>query len=904
MVFHFPGHFHLLCTTFFLLISFTAGDDAAVMSKLSSSLSSLPSTWTSGNNDFCNWDGITCDNSNRVTSINLPSKSLAGTLPPELNQLSQLKTLAVQRNSISGDLPSLANLTLLQQITLDTNNFTSIPPDFFSGLNNLQTFTISDNLDLAPWTLPQTLTQNTNLQSFQASNARISGEIPDIFDKLLNLQNLRLSYNNLTGNLPETFSGSQIQNLWLNNQALGLSGTLDVISSMTQVSQVWLQANSFTGAIPDLTNCSTLFDLQLRDNQLTGLVPETLMSLPKLANVTLQNNKLQGPLPVFKTGVVAELGTDTNSFCLSEPGFCDPQVTALLDIAGAVGYPMSLAQSWKGNDACQGWVFVSCDVSEKNVTSVSFGKQRFSGRISAAFANLTSLRSLSLNDNDLVGSIPESLASLPDLQLLDVSNNNLSGPVPVFPSRVKFTSTDTGGSPNGAGKGGSGSTGMVVGIVVGVVLFVGIVLFVGYKCCIKKKNQKPGKVQDPENGKQIVQASAIGGSSSAHKVLSELQSQSSGDHTEMSVFEGGNVVISIQLLREVTNNFGEENILGRGGFGVVYKGELHDGTKIAVKRMESGVMGTKGLKEFQAEIAVLTKVRHRHLVALLGYCINGNERLLVYEYMPQGTLSQHLFEWRENKTDLLSWKQRVSIALDVGRGVEYLHSLAQSSFIHRDLKPSNILLGDDMRAKVADFGLVKNAPDHGKFSVETRLAGTFGYLAPEYAATGRVTTKVDVYAFGVVLMELISGRKALDETMPDDRSHLVTWFRRVLISKENILKAIDPALDTEDEETLESICKVAELAGHCTAREPHQRPDMGHAVNVLGPLVEQWKPSQPEEEDSYGADFRMSLPQILNRWQADEGTSRMFDDSFGQTQSSIPSKPFGLADTFGSTDCR
>lgn len=154
-------------------------------------------------------------------------------------------------------------------------------------------------------------------------------------------------------------------------------------------------------------------------------------------------------------------------------------------------------------------------------------------------------------------------------------------------------------------------------------------------------------------------------------------------------------------------------------------------------------------------------------------------------------------------------------------------------------------------------------------------------------------------------MEIITGRKALDDTMPDERSHLVTWFRRVLVSKENIPKAIDQTLDP-DEETMESIYKVAELAGHCTAREPYQRPEMGHAVNILGPLVEQWKPACHDEEDNCGIDLHMSLPQALQRWQANEGTSTMFNDtmSFSQTQSSIPSKPSGMADSFGSMDCR
>ncbi|WVY90188.1 hypothetical protein V8G54_035702 [Vigna mungo] len=158
---------------------------------------------------------------------------------------------------------------------------------------------------------------------------------------------------------------------------------------------------------------------------------------------------------------------------------------------------------------------------------------------------------------------------------------------------------------------------------------------------------------------------------------------------------------------------------------MVYRGELHDGTRIAMKRMECGAIKGKGAIEFKSEIVVLTKVRHRNLVVLICYCLDGNEKLLVYELMPQGTLSRHLFNWSEEGLEPLEWNRRLTIALDMARGVEYLHDLAHQSFIHRDLKSSNILLGDDMRAKVADFGLVCFAPE-GKPSIETRIARTFG----------------------------------------------------------------------------------------------------------------------------------------------------------------------------------
>ena len=375
---------------------------------------------------------------------------------------------------------------------------------------------------------------------------------------------------------------------------------------------------------------------------------------------------------------------------------------------------------------------------------VNLGRQELTGSISPSFAKLVSLETINLSNNKLSGSIPKKLTTLPKLRMLDVSNNDFYGGVPKFREGVNVVTTgnlniDKDGpvSPSGGTHGGSGhnSTGgggsskwsssvkIIVPVVGGVVVALCIVgaLYVVGALCI-----------DSDAIKLTVAASSLnngggGGTESSY-------SHSGSANSDIHVVESGNLVIPIQVLRSATNNFSEENILGKGGFSVVYKGELSDGTKIAVKKMESSasVVSDKELAEFKSEITLLTKMRHRHLVGLLGYCLDGNERLLVYEYMPQGTLSQHLFHWKEEERKPLDWTRRLAIALDVARGVEYLHTLAHQSFIHRDLKPSNILLGDDMRAKVSDFGLVRLAPE-GKYSIETRVAGTFGYLAPEYA---------------------------------------------------------------------------------------------------------------------------------------------------------------------------
>ncbi|KAG4170557.1 hypothetical protein ERO13_A12G154100v2 [Gossypium hirsutum] len=899
--------------------------DLSAMEKLKKSLK-IPSSLDWSDPDPCQWAKVECQE-NRVTRIQIPSNNIGGTLPPELKNLTQLTIFEVMNNQINGPIPSLAGLIQLQEANFHNNNFSSFPSDFFTGLTSLTSIHL-DNNPFEPWEILVSLKEATSLKTFSANNANIKGKFPGFFDPetFPSLTELHLALNKLEGELPAEFSGSMIQSLWVNGQSL--NGTIEVIQNMSSLTEVWLHENKFSGPLPDFSVLTQLRNLSLRDNHFTGIVPLSLVNLKSLYIVNLTNNELQGSTPQFADNVIVDMNAGSNRFCLDDPNVaCDHRVNILLSILQSVNYPHNFADEWKGNDPCDNWLGIVC--AQGNIVSLLFARKGLTGTISSNFSMLTSLKTLDLSDNNLTGVIPMELASLPNLARLDVSNNRLYGKIPSFRDNVDVVTagnhdigkdkapTPEARSPGGESAGtstGNGekksNKGTVLGSIIGV---VGGLSLLGSVICLCAGTRKyTSKVQSltavrvhrhhsSDQGVKItVSRSSITGPS-------ETFSKASSGPTDVHMVESGCMAISIQVLKNVTSNFSDENVLGRGGFGIVYKGELHDGTKIAVKRMESGVVSAKGLAEFKSEIAVFSKVRHRHLVANLGYCLDGNERLLVYEYMPQGTLSRHLFNWKDEGLKPLEWTQRLTIALDVARGVEYLHGLAQQSFIHRDLKPSNILLGDDMRAKVADFGLVRLAPADGKQSVETRLAGTFGYMAPEYAVTGRVTTKVDVFSFGVILMELISGRKALDETQPEESLHLVTWFRRKYINKDTFRKVIDKTIHLDDGK-FTSIRTVSELACHCCAREPYQRPDMSHVVNVLSSLAELWKPETPNSADIYGVNLELTLPQAMKKWQVFENSnlddSSSLLDSTGTTQTSITGLPSGFADSFTSADAR
>lgn len=296
----------------------------------------------------------------------------------------------------------------------------------------------------------------------------------------------------------------------------------------------------------------------------------------------------------------------------------------------------------------------------------------------------------------------------------------------------------------------------------------------------------------------------------------------------------GGQVFTYKELELATDGFNEHNVIGNGGFGVVFRGRLSDGTVAAVKMLHRE--GKQGEREFRMEVDLLNRLHSSYLVGLLGYCADQHHRLLVFEYMPNGSLQQHLHpSSRHHHHKLLDWSTRLRIALDVARGLEFLHEHTVPAVIHRDFKCSNILLDQNFRARVSDFGMAKTGSDKVNGQVMTRVLGTSGYVAPEYASTGRLTTKSDVYSYGVVLLELLTGRVPVDVSRPPGEHALVPWALPRLTNRDKVVEMVDPAL--EGQFSRKELIQVAAIAAVCVQSEADYRPLITDVVQSLVPLV-------------------------------------------------------------------
>ena len=302
--------------------------------------------------------------------------------------------------------------------------------------------------------------------------------------------------------------------------------------------------------------------------------------------------------------------------------------------------------------------------------------------------------------------------------------------------------------------------------------------------------------------------------------------------------------LSVEELKEKTDNFGSKSLIGEGSYGRVYYASLNDGKAVAVKKLDVASEPETNV-EFLTQVSMVSRLKHENLVELLGYCVDGSLRVLAYEFATMGSLHDILHGRKgvqgAQPGPTLDWMQRVRIAVEAARGLEYLHEKVQPAIIHRDIRSSNVLLFEDFKAKIADFNLSNQAPDMAARLHSTRVLGTFGYHAPEYAMTGQLTQKSDVYSFGVVLLELLTGRKPVDHTMPRGQQSLVTWATPRL-SEDKVKQCVDPKLK---DYPAKGVAKLAAVAALCVQYESEFRPNMSIVVKALQPLL---KPPPPAPE--------------------------------------------------------
>ncbi|KAK7284187.1 hypothetical protein RJT34_18928 [Clitoria ternatea] len=341
---------------------------------------------------------------------------------------------------------------------------------------------------------------------------------------------------------------------------------------------------------------------------------------------------------------------------------------------------------------------------------------------------------------------------------------------------------------------------------------------------------------------------------------------------------------SLSELEKATDKFNSKRVLGEGGFGRVYSGTLEDGAEVAVKLLTRD--NQNGDREFIAEVEMLSRLHHRNLVKLIGICIEGRRRCLVYELVHNGSVESHLHGDDKIK-GTLDWEARMKIALGAARGLAYLHEDSNPRVIHRDFKASNVLLEDDFTPKVSDFGLAREATE-GSNHISTRVMGTFGYVAPEYAMTGHLLVKSDVYSYGVVLLELLTGRKPVDMSQPQGQENLVTWARPLLTTREGLEQLVDPSF--AGSYNFDDMAKVAAIASMCVHPEVTQRPFMGEVVQALKLIYNDTDETcgdchSQKDSSAQESDFRGDLaPSDSSWWNAGGVTPRL---TYGQASSFI-----------------
>ncbi|XP_047943455.1 LRR receptor-like serine/threonine-protein kinase ERECTA isoform X1 [Salvia hispanica] len=825
-----------------------------------------------------------------LVSVDLRGNRLSGQIPDEIGDCSALQSLDLSFNELFGDIPfSISKLKQLETLILKNNQLIGPIPSTLSQIPNLKILDLAQNRlsgeipRLLYWnevlqylglrgnnlqgSLSPDICQLSGLWYFDVRNNSLSGPIPENIGNCTSFQVLDLSYNNLTGDIPFNIGFLQVATLSLQNnhfsgqipsviglmQALAvldlsfnmLSGTIPpILGNLTYTEKLYLHANKLSGSIPpELGNMTKLHYLELNDNQLTGRIPPELGKLTDLFDLNIANNHLEGPIPdnLSSCTNLNNLNVHGNKLNGTVPlAFQKLESMTYLNLSSNnLRGPIPIELSRIGN-------LDTLDLSNNNISGdmpsslgdlehllkLNLSNNALTGYIPAEFGNLRSIMEIDLSNNHLSGQIPDELSQLQNLFMLKLEYNNISGDVMSLANCLSLTVLNI-------------SYNNLVGFIPTAKNFSRFPpeSFVGNPGLCGYWLSSNCRAPRPTERVSISKAAILGIALGAMVILLMILIAACRPHHPKTFTVGPldkpvnysspklvilhmNMALHVyEDIMRMTENLSEKYVIGYGASSTVYKCVLKNCRPVAVKKLYSHY--PQCLKEFETELNTVGSIKHRNLVSLQGYSLSPSGYLLFYDYMENGSLWDVLHGTTKKKK--LGWNTRLRIALGTAQGLAYLHHDCSPRIIHRDVKSSNILLDKDYEVHLTDFGIAKSLCT-SKTHTSTFLMGTIGYIDPEYARTNRLTEKSDVYSYGIVLLELLTGWKAVDN---ESNLHQLILEKA---ANNSVMETVDPEI-SETCSDLGDVKKVFQLALLCTKRQPSDRPTMHEVVRVLGSLV-------------------------------------------------------------------
>ncbi|EYU40960.1 hypothetical protein MIMGU_mgv1a018813mg [Erythranthe guttata] len=838
-------------------------------------------TWNRTTN-FCRWNGITCGRKHpdRVVAIDFDSQGMMGSLSPHIGNLSFLRSINLRENSFDGPIPQeIGLLRRLQFLRFDNNSFSGTIPENISMCKNLVYLNLIDNklsgnvppqlgflynlqsLYLSANTfsgrIPRSIGNLTSLKHLSLAACGLNGEIPESLARLSNLTFLQLGGNNLTGTIPPgLFNISTIYHFGVDSNNLHGSIPSTIGRTLPNLKLLGLAQNQFSGSIPiSLANASLLEELALSLNSFTGLmprwfgktqvhgkIPPGIGNLDGLTYLNLRENYLEGPIPLsigrlFNLQFLDMTGNNLSGAIPKSIGNCANLLEIYLSRNSLSGFiprelmnlPSISVSLDLSNNAFTGPIPDEVG-SLQNLAFLDFSNNRLSGVIPNSLGMCISLEQLHLEGNLFEGQISQGLSSLMGLRNLDLSRNNLSGTIPSFLGTLRLQQLNL--SFNRL-QGEVPTTGVFKNkseiFLQGNGKLCGGVPELNFPSCTSKKNlSTPLKIAIPIAGVALLATS-----------LSSPPSSIGGKFPRLSYSD----------LLKSTSGFSENNLVGRGRFGSVFKGILDDGLiVVAVKVLNLDIKGAS--KSFTAECNALRGIRHRNLVKMLSVCesidFQGNDfKALVYEFKANGSLDKwldyngdHKAQESDARLRNLDVIERLKIAIDVAHALEYLHCGTDSTIVHGDLKPSNILLDEDMTACVGDFGLAKiisSILPQNQSSSSIGIKGTFGYVPPEYGTSNSVSTKGDVYSYGILVLEIFTNKRPTDDSFMD-HINLHNFVEAAL--PDRVMEIVDPHIrigphQNDNNKFEDCMCSIFSIGLSCSKELPRERKSMADVVNEL-----------------------------------------------------------------------